>query len=59
MTFRFENSLCTYDKQGQPYSIAVEKDNAQYHLNGRGTSTGYALTFSGARAYINIPTIRT
>ena len=33
MTFRFENSLCTYDKQGQPYSIEVEKDNAQYHLN--------------------------
>lgn len=59
MTFQFENSLCTYDKQGQPYSIEVEKDNAQYHLNGRGSSAGYALTFNGARAYINIPTIRT
>ncbi|MBR2376054.1 MAG: hypothetical protein IKA88_07180 [Clostridia bacterium] len=57
MDFQFNNGLYNHDDNGQPYSIEVEKDNPYYHLNGTVKEQGYGLTFSGARAYINVPSI--
>ncbi len=59
MEFEFKNGLYNHDDNNQPYSLEVEKDNPYYHLNGTVKEQGYALTFSGARAYINVPSIST
>ncbi len=59
MSFVLKNSLCTYDEKGQPYSLSIEKDAPYYHLSGQADKNGYAITFSGTRAYINTPSVRT
>ncbi len=59
MSFVLKNSLCTYDEKGQPYSLIVERDTPYYHLSGQADKNGYAITFSGTRAYINAPAVRT
>ena len=57
--FILKNSFTNFDDNKQPYSIEVEKDNLYYHLNGRCDEKGYAITFSGARAFINVPEVKT
>lgn len=59
MEFEFKNDLYNHNDDNQPYSIEVEKDNPYYHLNGTVKEEGYALTFSGAKAYINVPCVST
>ena len=59
MSFILKNSFTNFDDNKQPYSIEVEKDNLYYHLNGRCDEKGYAITFSGARAFINVPEVKT
>lgn len=59
MKFVFKNSFYQHDDNNQPYSIEVEKDNPYYHLNGKSDEKGYAVLFSGARAYLNIPKVKT
>ena len=59
MSFILKNSFLNHDDDFQPYSIEVEKDNLYYHLNGKSDKNGYAITFSGARAYIDVPKVKT
>ena len=59
MKFLLKNDFCKHDDNNQPYSIEVEKDNPYYHLNGKCDEKGYAVLFSGARAYLDVPQVRT
>lgn len=59
MKFALKNSFYKHDDNNQPYSIEVEKDNPYYHLNGKSEEKGYAVLFSGARAYLDVPQVKT
>ncbi len=59
MKFLLKNDFYKHDDNNQPYSIEVEKDNPYYHLNGKSDEKGYAVLFSGARAYLDIPQVKT
>ena len=58
MKFLLKNDFYQHDDNCQPYSVEVEKDNPYYHLNGRCDERGYAILFSGARAYIDVPEVK-
>ena len=58
MKFVLKNDFYQHDDKGQPYSVEVEKDNPYYHLNGKCDEKGYAILFSGARAYIDVPEVK-
>lgn len=59
MNFLLKNDFYKHDDKNQPYSIEVEKDNPYYHLNGKSDEKGYAVLFSGARAYLDVPQVKT
>jgi len=59
MKFVLQNDFYNRDDNRQPYSIEVEKDNPYYHLNGKCDDKGYAVLFSGARAYLDVPQVKT
>lgn len=59
MSFKLKNSLCTYDDNHQPYSLVVDKDAPYYHLSGQSDKNGYAITFSGSKAFLHTPALRT
>ena len=59
MKFVLKNDFYKHDDNNQPYSIEVEKDNPYYHLNGQCDEKGYAVLFSGARAYLDVPQVKT
>lgn len=54
----FQDALKTYTQNKYAYSLELEKDDPYDHQNAYGSERGFALTFNGARHYLNVPAVQ-
>ena len=56
--FDFQDTMKTFGKSNYCYSFELEKDDPYDHKNGYASERGFALTFNGARHYLNVPPVQ-